>query len=34
MNQFTYPEGATPLTPEEQEGLKLKHITTRGEQDH
>lgn len=33
MNQFTYPEGATPLIPEEQEGLKLKHITTRGELD-
>ena len=30
---FEYPEGATPLEPEEIEGLKLKHITTRGELD-
>ncbi len=27
------PEGATPLDPEEMEGLKFKHITTRGELD-
>lgn len=33
MIDFIYPPGATPLTPEEQEGLKLKHITTRGELD-
>ncbi|MDR6193321.1 mobile mystery protein B [Siphonobacter sp. SORGH_AS_0500] len=33
MNAFTFPEGATPLTPEEQEGLKLKHILTRSELD-
>ena len=25
------PDGATPLDPDELEGLKLKHITTRGE---
>ena len=25
------PEGATPLDPDEREGLKHKHITTRGE---
>jgi Fic-DOC domain mobile mystery protein B len=28
-----YPEGATPLDPDELEGLKFKHITTRGELD-
>jgi Fic-DOC domain mobile mystery protein B len=28
-----YPEGATPLDPDEMEGLKFKHITTRGELD-
>jgi len=33
MIDFIYPLGATPLTPEEQDGLKLKHITTRGELD-
>jgi Fic-DOC domain mobile mystery protein B len=33
MTEFNYPPGATPLTPEEQDGLKLKHITTRGELD-
>jgi len=27
------PEGATPLDPDELEGLKFKHITTRGELD-
>lgn len=26
-----YPEGATPLDPDEKEGLKLSHITTREE---
>jgi len=30
---FEYPEGATPLEPEEIDGLKIKHITTRGELD-
>ena len=33
MNHFEYPEGATPLDPDEMEGLKLSHITTRGELD-
>lgn len=33
MTEFNYPPGATPLTPEEQDGLKLKHITNRGELD-
>lgn len=28
-----YPEGATPLDPDERGGLKFKHITTRGELD-
>ena len=28
-----YPEGATPLDPAEMEGLKFKHVTTRGELD-
>jgi len=27
------PEGATPLEPDEMEGLRFKHITTRGELD-
>lgn len=29
-----YPEGATPLDPNESEGLKFKHITTREELNH
>jgi Fic-DOC domain mobile mystery protein B len=28
-----YPEGATPLDPDELDGLKFRHITTRGELD-
>jgi Fic-DOC domain mobile mystery protein B len=28
-----YPEGATPLDPDEMQGLKFRHITTRGELD-
>jgi len=28
-----HPEGATPLDPDEMEGLKFKHVTTRGELD-
>ncbi|MEO0438651.1 MAG: mobile mystery protein B [Pseudomonadota bacterium] len=28
-----YPEGATPLDPDELEGLKFKHVTTRAELD-
>ena len=31
---FEYPEGATPLDPDEIDGLKFSHITTRGELDH
>lgn len=31
MNIFKYPDGATPLDPDEIDGLKIKHITTRGE---
>ena len=30
---FEYPEGATPIDPDEAEGLLLTHITTRGELD-
>ena len=30
---FREPEGATPLDPDEMEGLKFTHITTRGELD-
>lgn len=33
MTSFEYPEGATPLDPDELDGLKFKHITTRGELD-
>jgi Fic-DOC domain mobile mystery protein B len=33
MTDFEYPEGATPLDPDEAEGLLLTHITTRGELD-
>lgn len=29
-----YPEGATPLDPDEMEGLKFKHVTTREQLDH
>lgn len=29
-----YPEGATPFDPDEMKGLKLRHVTTRGELDH
>lgn len=28
-----YPDGATPLDPDEMEGLKYKHVSTRGELD-
>ena len=28
-----YPEGATPLDPDELNGLKFKHIETRGQLD-
>lgn len=33
MKHIEYPPDATPLDPEELDGLKLKHITTRGELD-
>ncbi len=33
MPGFDYPEGATPVDPDEAEGLLLTHITTRGELD-
>jgi Fic-DOC domain mobile mystery protein B len=33
MTEFEYPEGATPIDPDEAEGLLLTHITTRGELD-
>ena len=33
MNSFEYPPGATPLNPDELDGLKLRHITTRAELD-
>jgi len=33
MKQDDYPEGATPLDPDEMAGLKPKHITTRAELD-
>lgn len=33
MKNFENPDGATPLDPDELEGLKLKHITTRTELD-
>tara|TARA_R110002073_G_scaffold336221_1_gene531041 strand:+ start:509 stop:1102 length:594 start_codon:yes stop_codon:yes gene_type:complete len=32
--KIEYPDGATPLDPDEMEGLKFKHVTTRGELDH
>ena len=28
-----YPDGATPLDPDEMEGLRFSHISTRGELD-
>jgi len=33
ITDLKYPEGATPLDPNELGGLKLKHITTQGELD-
>lgn len=33
MNWLEYPEGATPIDPDEVKGLILTHITTRGELD-
>ena len=35
MNEIMdYPEGATPLDPDEMEGLKYPHVSTRSELDH
>jgi Fic-DOC domain mobile mystery protein B len=31
---MNYPDGATPLEPDELEGLKFGHVATRGELDH
>lgn len=31
MNNFSYPSGATPLEPDEREGLKIRHVATREE---
>ncbi len=33
MIKFEYPEGATPIDPDETAGLRLTHLTTRGELD-
>lgn len=33
MTEFEYPPGATPIDPDEADGLILDHITTRGELD-
>jgi fido (protein-threonine AMPylation protein) len=33
MINFEYPEGATPIDLDEAHGLRLTHITTRGELD-
>lgn len=33
METIEYPDGATPLDPDELEGLKLSHIATRAEID-
>lgn len=33
MNKLEYPEGATPIDPDEAKRLKLTHITTRSELD-
>jgi len=33
MADFKYPKGATPIDPDEADGLLLTHITTRGELD-
>ena len=29
-NLVDYPDGATPLDPDELDGLKFKHVSTRG----
>jgi len=33
MPEISYPDGTTPIEPDEAEGLLLTHITTRGELD-
>ena len=33
MSSFQYPAGATPLDPNDMDGLKIKHVTTRQELD-
>lgn len=33
-NPMDYPEGATPLDPDEMDGLRHKHVATQGELDH
>ena len=33
MTDFEYTDGATPIDPDEAQGLLLSHITTRGELD-
>ena len=34
MDNIEYPYGATPLDPDELDGLKFSHVKTRGELDH
>jgi Fic-DOC domain mobile mystery protein B len=34
IEEMNYPEGATPLSTEEMEGLKLAHVTTQRELNH
>lgn len=34
MDDIEYSDGATPLDPDELEGLKFSHVATRGELDH
>jgi len=33
MNMVDYPDGATPLSPDEMEGLRFSHVSTRSELD-
>ena len=33
-DNLDYPDGATPLNLDEMQGLKHKHVTTRGELNH
>ena len=34
IDKIEYPEGATPLDPDELNGLRFKHVTTKGQLDH